>query len=114
VIRPEGRPTSPKAASRGAATLPIRPFVHNRHFFVDPTTADDIRRIARAVTSGKLAPPASVKLAGSLSANPFVYQNQVVAIYGEFQQMNSATQGLFSSNDKTFVVSAIPTARFTQ
>lgn len=49
-----------------------------------------------------------------LAANPFVYQNQVVAIYGEFQQMNSATQGLFSSNDKTFVVSAIPTARFTQ
>jgi hypothetical protein len=49
-----------------------------------------------------------------LAANPFVYQNQVVAIYGEFQQMNSATQGLFSANNKTFVVSAIPTARFTQ
>lgn len=49
-----------------------------------------------------------------LAVNPFVYQNQVVAIYGEFQQMNSATQGLFSSNDKTFVVSAIPTVRFTQ
>ena len=49
-----------------------------------------------------------------LAANPFVYQNQVVAIYGEFQQMNSATQGLFSANNQTFVVSAIPTARFTQ
>jgi len=49
-----------------------------------------------------------------LAANPFVYQNQVVAIYGEFQQMNSATQGLFSSKDKPFVFSAIPTARFTQ
>src|ERR1017187_8527624 len=36
-----------------------------------------------------------------LAANPFVYQNQIVAIYGEFQQMNSATQGLFSSNDKS-------------
>jgi hypothetical protein len=49
-----------------------------------------------------------------LAANPFVYQNQIVAIYGEFQQMNSATQGLFSSNDKPFVVSAIPNAKFTQ
>lgn len=49
-----------------------------------------------------------------LTANPFVYQGQVVAIYGAFEQMNSATQGLFSSQDKRFVVSGIPTARFTQ
>ena len=49
-----------------------------------------------------------------LAANPFVYQDQVVAIYGEFQQMNSATSGLFSVRDKNFVVSAIPTAKFTQ
>lgn len=28
--------------------------------------------------------------------------------------MNSATQGVFSSRDKAFVVSGIPTARFTQ
>ena len=49
-----------------------------------------------------------------LAANPFVYQGQVVAIYGVFQQMNSATQGLFSSQDKQFVVSAIPAGKFTQ
>ena len=49
-----------------------------------------------------------------LAANPFIYQGQVVAIYGVFEQMNSATQGLFLSNDKAFVVSDIPTARFTQ
>ena len=49
-----------------------------------------------------------------LTANPFVYQGQVVAIYCEFQQMSSATQALFSSNDRPFVVSAIPRARFTQ
>jgi hypothetical protein len=49
-----------------------------------------------------------------LAANPFVYQGQVVAIYGVFQQMNSATQGLFSSGDKQFVVSAIPAGKFTQ
>ena len=49
-----------------------------------------------------------------LAANPFVYQGQVVAIYGVFQQMNSATQGLFSSQDKQYVVSAIPTGKFTQ
>jgi len=49
-----------------------------------------------------------------LAANPFVYQGQVVAIYGDFQQMNSATQGLFSSQDKQFVVSSIPTGKFTQ
>src|ERR1019366_808253 len=48
-----------------------------------------------------------------LAANPFVYQGQVVAIYGEFQQMNSATEGLFSVQDKSFVVSAIPAAKFT-
>lgn len=51
-----------------------------------------------------------------LTANPFIYQGQVVAIYGDFQQMNSATQALFSSNNDNslFVVSAIPKARFTQ
>lgn len=49
-----------------------------------------------------------------LAANPFVYQDQVVAIYGAFEQMNSATQGLFSIRDKRFVVSGIPAAKFTQ
>ena len=49
-----------------------------------------------------------------IAANPFIYQDQIVAIYGEFQQMNSATAGLFSVRDKSFVVSAIPTAKFTQ
>jgi hypothetical protein len=49
-----------------------------------------------------------------LAPNPFAFQGQVVAIYGNFQQMNSATQGVFSSRDKAFVVSGIPTARFTQ
>lgn len=58
--------------------------------------------VAHFVTAEQLAP------------NPFVYKGQVVAIHGVFQQMNSATEGLFSSHDKTFVVSGIPTARFTQ
>jgi hypothetical protein len=49
-----------------------------------------------------------------LAPNPFVYKGQVVAICGVFQQMNSATQGVFSSHDQSFVVSGIPTARFTQ
>lgn len=52
--------------------------------------------------------------AEQLAANPFVYQGKVVAIYGEFQQMTSATQGIFSAQDKTFVVSGIPMGRFTQ
>ncbi|MEK6303506.1 MAG: hypothetical protein AABO41_22595 [Acidobacteriota bacterium] len=45
-----------------------------------------------------------------LTANPFVYQGQVVAVRGSFQRMNSATQGVFSG----FVVSGISTARFTR
>jgi len=49
-----------------------------------------------------------------LAPNPFAYQGQVLAIYGSFEQMNSATQSLFSSRDKAFVVSGIPTARFRQ
>jgi hypothetical protein len=49
-----------------------------------------------------------------LTANPFVYQGQVVAIYGVFEQMKSATEGIFSVQDKSFVVSAIPAAKFTQ
>jgi|CXWL01.1.fsa_nt_gi hypothetical protein len=49
-----------------------------------------------------------------LAANPFAYQGEVVALYGVFEQMNSATQGLFSVDSKPFVVSAIPAARFTR
>ena len=49
-----------------------------------------------------------------LTTNPFVYKGQVVALWGVFEQMTSEIQGTFSSNDKTFVVSGIPTARFTQ
>jgi hypothetical protein len=48
-----------------------------------------------------------------LTANPFVYQGQVVAIACDFIQMNSATQGVFSSYGRV-VVSGIPTARFTR
>ena len=49
-----------------------------------------------------------------LTTNPFIYKGQVVALLGVFEQMTSETQGTFSSNDKTFVISGIPTARFTQ
>lgn len=49
-----------------------------------------------------------------LVTNPFVYQGQVVAIPGDFEQMHSAAQGLFSSHGRHFVVSGIPTAMFTQ
>jgi hypothetical protein len=51
-----------------------------------------------------------------LAANPFIYQGQVVAVYAVFAQMNSATEGLFSGSEfsDALLVSAIPTARFTQ
>lgn len=49
-----------------------------------------------------------------LTANPFVYQGQVVAIGGTFERMNSPTQGIFSARGYRFVVSHISTARFTR
>jgi hypothetical protein len=49
-----------------------------------------------------------------LTANPFVYQGQVVAIRGTFEKMNSATQGIFSARGHRFVVSGISTSRFTR
>lgn len=51
-----------------------------------------------------------------LAANPFVYQGQVVAVYAVFEQMNSATEGLFSASEfsDALLVSAIPPGRFTQ
>lgn len=54
--------------------------------------------------------------AEQLNANPFVYQGQVVAVYAVFLQMNSATDGLFSSSGPTdaLLVSAIPSGKFTQ
>jgi hypothetical protein len=49
-----------------------------------------------------------------LTANPFVYEGQVVAISGMFERMNSRTQGIFSAGGYRFVVSGISTARFTR
>jgi len=51
-----------------------------------------------------------------LAANPFVYQGQVVAVYAVFEQMNSATEGLFSGSEfsDVLLVSGAPSARFTQ
>jgi hypothetical protein len=49
-----------------------------------------------------------------LTANPFVYKGQVVAISGFFERMNSPTQGIFLMRGYMFVVSGISTARFTQ
>ena len=48
-----------------------------------------------------------------LTANPFVYEGQVVAIRGTFERMNSRTQGIFSARGHRFLVSGISTARFT-
>lgn len=48
-----------------------------------------------------------------LTANPFVYQGQVVAIGGVFERMNSPTQGIFSNRGYRFVVSGISSTRFT-
>lgn len=71
--------------------------------------------LARSAAFAKANGVAHFVTIQQLTANPFVYQGQVVAIYGEFQQMNSATQALFSSGDRpSFVVSSIPAARFTQ
>jgi hypothetical protein len=52
-----------------------------------------------------------------LTANPFAYQGQVVAIRGAFKRMNTATQGIFegySARGGDFVVSRISAARFTR
>lgn len=49
-----------------------------------------------------------------LTANPFVYEGQVVAISGIFERMNSRTQGIFSARGYRFVVSGISTSRFTR
>lgn len=50
------------------------------------------------------------------AANPFVHQGQVVGLYAVFQQMNSATQGVFSSVSERvhFVVAGIPSGKFTK
>jgi hypothetical protein len=47
-----------------------------------------------------------------LTANPFVYQGQVVAISCIFEKMNSATQGIFSVGGDMFLVSGISSSRF--
>jgi hypothetical protein len=49
-----------------------------------------------------------------LTANPFVYEGQVVAIRGTFEKMNSPTQAVFSAGGHRFVVSGVSTARFTR
>ena len=51
-----------------------------------------------------------------LATNPFVYQGQVVAVCTVFEQMNTATVGLFSSSGLpgALLVSAIPSAKFTK
>lgn len=49
-----------------------------------------------------------------LTANPFVYEGQVVVISGMFERMNSRTQGIFSAGGYRFVVSGISTSRFTR
>ncbi len=48
------------------------------------------------------------------AANPFVYEGQVVAMTCIFVRMNSATQAVFSNGNYSFVVSGIPTTRFTR
>jgi uncharacterized membrane protein YgcG len=53
-----------------------------------------------------------VVTAAQLTINPFVYQGQVVAIYGEFNQMNTSTRALFVAEGKSFLVSNVPSARF--
>ncbi len=49
-----------------------------------------------------------------LAANPFVYQGQVVGMTATFVRMKSATQAIFSNGNNSFVVSGVPTARFTR
>ena len=49
-----------------------------------------------------------------LAANPFVYQGQVVGMIATFVRMKSATQAIFSNGNNSFVVSGVPTVRFTR
>jgi hypothetical protein len=49
-----------------------------------------------------------------LFANPFVFKGQVVAMVVEFQRMNSASEAVFFSRDHVFIVSDVPTSKFTQ
>ena len=49
-----------------------------------------------------------------LAANPFVFKGQVVAIRGYFSQMNSETRATFHVGDSFFVVSGVPSSKFTR
>jgi uncharacterized membrane protein YgcG len=54
-----------------------------------------------------------VVTATKLTTNPFVYQGQIVAIYGEFDQMSTSSRALFVAADRPFLVSNVPPTRFT-
>lgn len=47
-----------------------------------------------------------------LSANPFVYEGETVAMTASFSTMQTATQGIFEKNGEPFVVSDIPKGMF--
>lgn len=47
-----------------------------------------------------------------LSVNPFIYKGKKVAIVSTFNTMITATQGIFKSDGKSFVVSNIPKGLF--
>ena len=47
-----------------------------------------------------------------LSVNPFIYKGKKVAIVSTFNTMLTATQGIFKSDGKSFVVSNIPKGLF--
>lgn len=49
----------------------------------------------------------------ALAVNPFIYEDKTVAIVAEFEEMLSATEGVFAVNE-LFVVSGIPKGLFTK
>jgi hypothetical protein len=49
-----------------------------------------------------------------LTTNPFVYEGVIVAMKSTFEEMMSATQGVFGSAGRSFVVSGIPRGAFTE
>lgn len=51
--------------------------------------------------------------ADALQANPFVYNSKTVAILARFEEMSSATDGLFAIGGNPIVVSDIPNGAFT-
>ncbi len=51
--------------------------------------------------------------ADALQANPFVHQGKTVAILARFEEMSSATDGLFAIGSNPIVVSDIPSGAFT-